>query len=179
VSDERAALQPDIYRDGTRKINRATPVSRIVEVLDLTPIAVQADTPIQNIVNEMMAWPRVHMINVVNRENRLIGLIDLQRLADAFFFSVFPEEFLSEIKEIKNVMDYARQMQHNIAEDIMREPLWVKLDDTLEQAFRLMHENKLPGLPVIDDHYHLVGYINLLEIMMVCMNEDENAEAEA
>jgi CBS domain-containing protein len=176
---QRGDPQPDIWSDGARKIDRATPVSRIVEVLDLAPIAVQADTPIQNIVDEMMARPRVHMVNVVNREDRLVGLIDLQRLADAFFFSVFPEEFLSEIKEIKNVMDYARQMQHNTAEDLMREPVWVKMDDTLEQAFRLMHENKLSGLPVIDDHYHLVGYINLLEIMMVCMDEGESPEAEA
>ena len=82
-----------------------------------------------------------------------------------------------EIKEIKNVMDFARQLQCNTAEDLMREPVWVKMDDTLEQAFWLMHENKLPGLPVIDDHYHLVGYINLLEIMAVCMDEDEGAEA--
>jgi CBS domain-containing protein len=124
-----------------------------------------------------MTLPRVHLVNVVNRENRLVGLIDLEALADAFFFSIFPEEFLSEIKDIKNVMDYADHLHQKTAEDVMRKPVWVKMNDTLEVAFRLMHDNKLPGLPVIDDHYHLVGYINLLEMMAVCMDEDDESEA--
>ena len=175
--DEPRAPQPDIWQDRGRRIDRATPVERIIEVLDLKPVTVQADTPIQNIVDVILARPQVHMVNVVNRENRLIGLIDLRALADAFFFSVFPEEFLSEIKEIKNVMDFANQLDCNTAEDLMREPVWVKIHDTLEVAYRLMHENKLPGLPVIDEHYHLVGYINLLELMAVCMREDEETEA--
>lgn len=172
-----SAPQPDVWQDDRRRIDRATPVERIIHVLDLAPVTVQADTPIQNIVDEIMARPRVHLVSVVNRENRLIGVIDLQALADAFFFSVFPEEFLSEIKDLKNVMDFAEHLQCNTAEDLMHEPVWVKQEDTLETAFRLMHENKLPGLPVIDEHYHLVGYINLLELMAVCMSNGGDREA--
>jgi predicted transcriptional regulator len=114
---------------------------------------------------------------VVNREDRLIGLIDVRRLADALFFSIFPEEFLSEIKDVDQVMDYAQRTQMNYAEDLMREPVWVKMDDDLEKAFRLMHENKLSGLPIIDDHYHIVGYINLLELMAMCLDEETENEA--
>jgi CBS-domain-containing membrane protein len=36
-----------------------------------------------------------------------------------------------------------------------------------------MHDHHLPGLPVVDDEYHVVGYINLLELMAVCIGRDQ------
>ena len=155
-----------------RALDRSTPVEKIVKILELPAITVQADAQLIEIVEQMLAYPRVHLVCVVNREQRLMGLIDAAALADALFFSVFPEEFLGEIKDIEQVMAYAQRTQTRLAEDLMRQPIWVKMDDNLEKAFHLMHEHKLPGLPVIDDHYHIVGYINLLELMSVCLRQN-------
>jgi hypothetical protein len=43
-----------------------------------------------------------------------------------------------------------------------------------------MHDHDLPGLPVVDDRYHVTGYINLLELMAVCLEcAGDNAEVPA
>ena len=34
-----------------------------------------------------------------------------------------------------------------------------------------MHEHHLPGLPMVDDRYRVVGYINLLELLASCFEE--------
>lgn len=154
------------------EFGRGAHVSDIVKIMDMRPITVQADQPLQSIVSEMIIKPRVQVACVVNREDRLIGLIDLEKLADAFFFTIFPEEYLSEIKDVDEVMEFAQHIHERLAEDIMRDPLWIRLEDTLENAFRLMHGNNLSGLPVIDEHFHVTGYIALLDLMNVCLPGD-------
>jgi CBS-domain-containing membrane protein len=43
-----------------------------------------------------------------------------------------------------------------------------------------MHEHRLSGLPVVDEKYHVVGYINLLELIALCCDpEEENSERDA
>jgi CBS domain-containing protein len=60
------------------------------------------------------------------------------------------------------------------AADAMQEPVWVKSGDTVKDAFKRMHEHRLSGLPVVDDQYQVVGYINLLEVMAACLRESQN-----
>ena len=53
-------------------------------------------------------------------------------------------------------------------------PVWVKHGETVKNAFKRMHANELPGLPVVDDCYHVIGYINLLDLIAVCLEEKES-----
>ncbi|MFV1859245.1 MAG: CBS domain-containing protein, partial [Anaerolineales bacterium] len=45
--------------------------------------------------------------------------------------------------------------------------VWVKRGETVREAFKRMHEHNLSGLPVVDEQYHVVGYINLLELLAI------------
>jgi CBS domain-containing protein len=173
---EEKDLEPDVWAEEVYKLERKTSVAQLVNIMDLNPVRVQADASLQEIAEEAIARPRVHVVCVVNREDRLIGVIDLSKLSDALFFSIFPEEFLGELKDIDQVMDYAGRTYIRQAEDLMREPVSVRMDDNLEKAFHLMHEKKLQGLPVIDDHYHIIGYINMLELMSLCLTQAGNRE---
>ncbi len=173
---ERAA-EPDVWEESVYDLDRHTSIAQIVNIMDLNPIRVQADASLSEIVKEAIAKPRVQVICVVNREDRLIGLIDIVTLSDSLFFTIFPEEYFSDIKDINQVMDYAKRTSVHQAEDLMRAPISIKMDDNLEKAFHLMHENKLQGLPVIDDHYHVIGYINMIELMERCLTTDGENEA--
>ncbi len=154
-------------------VDRSQTVADLMGVLDLTPVTVPADAPLEDIVSAMLAEPDVFVACVVNEEQRLVGLIDTVTLADAFLLHVFPEEFLSELSQLKDVEEFARRTRTRKAADIMREPAWVKTTDTIEQAFHLMHKHRLAGIPVVDDHYHVVGYINLLELMGLCLRKSQ------
>jgi CBS domain-containing protein len=115
----------------------------------------------------MLTHPNVHVACVVAEDGRLVGLLGLRELADDIFFHIMPEKFLSEISDLDEVMEFAGKSAMRTASDAMQDPVWVKRGETVREAFKRMHEHKLPGLPVVDEQYHVVAYINLLELLAI------------
>ena len=151
---------------------RNTPIEKAVDIINLVPICVNPDTPLNETAQAMLAHPSVHVACVVTKDGRLVGLLSLRDLADDIFFHIFPEEFLSEIHDLEKAGEFANLSRMRTAADAMRDPIWVKLGDTVKYAFKLLHENGLPGLPVVDEQYHVVGYINLLELLAIGLKLD-------
>ncbi len=150
-------------------VQRDTPVQVALDILNLEPTLVRLDTPLDEVAQAMIAHPRVHTACVLNGDGRLVGVLDLRTLADDFFFRIMPEEFLSEITDLEHAMLFAARSGMRTAADAMQEPVWVKSGRTVKDAFQRMHEHDLQGLPVVDDRYHVTGYINLLELMAICL----------
>ncbi len=150
---------------------RSAPVSDIVDTLKLKPAVVQMNAPLEEVVRELIAHPQVPVVCVVNTENRLMGTLDLLSLADATMIGVLPEEFLGNPQDYEKALRYARKGQAQIAAEIIRDPVQVHMEDTLETAFHLMHKYHLDGLPVVDKRYRLVGYISLMEVLAVCFGK--------
>jgi CBS domain-containing protein len=174
----REKLPPAVRPDWV--VQRDTPVEVVIETLNLEPTLVHVDTPLDEVAQAMFAHPRVHVICVLNDDGRLVGVLDLRTLADDFFFRIVPEEFLSEVTDLEHAMRFAEMSGMRTAADAMHEPVWVKRGQTVKDAFKRMHEHDLPGLPVVDDRYHVTGYINLLELMAVCLEcAGDNAEVTA
>ena len=174
----REKLPPAVRPDWV--VQRDTPVEVVVETLNLEPTIVHLDTPLDEVAQAMFAHPRVHVVCVVNDDGRLVGVLDLRTLADDLFFHIMPEEFLSEVTDLEHAMQFAEMSGMRTAADAMHEPVWVKRGQTVKDAFKRMHEHNVPGLPVVDDRYHVTGYINLLELMAVCLEPAaDNAEVTA
>ena len=55
----------------------------------------------------------------------------------------------------------------------MIEPVSIHIDDMVSDAFKLMHRHKLPGMPVVDDENHVVGFLSLLELMELVVMEQK------
>jgi CBS domain-containing protein len=158
---------------------RDKPVEDAAAILDLEPTIVRPETPLDETARLMLTHPNVHVVCVVADDGRLVGLLGLRALADDIFFHIMPEEFLKEIHDLDEAMEFAERSRMRTAADAMRDPVWVKHGETVKDAFERMHEHKLSGLPVVDDRYHVVGYINLLELITLCCEPDEdNSERE-
>ena len=159
-------------------VMRNTPVEEVVDVLKLEPIIISADTPLEKIPQKMMIHPDVHVGCIVAEDGRLVGLLGLRALADDIFFHIMPEEFLSEISDLDEAMEFANRSHMCTAADAMQDPVWVKQGETIKDAFKRMRENDLAGLPVVNDLYHVVGYINLLELLAICLEQGEEVNGE-
>ena len=157
-------------------ILRDTLVESVDSLWSLEPTIVPADTQLEDVVLAMLVHPRVHLASVVAKDGRLIGLLKLAVLADDLFFHILPEEFLGEITDLEKLMDYATKTRTLTAQDAMTPPVWVKRDDTVAEAFKRMHDNKLSGLPIVDDRYRVVGYINLLELLSLFIHINDDAD---
>jgi CBS domain-containing protein len=159
-------------------IQRDMPVEEVAQILVLEPTFVHPEMPLDEVARTMLAHPRVHLVCVVDGGGRLVGVLDMRTLADDLFFHIMPEEFLSEMTDLDHVLQFAQMSGIRTVAEAMKEPVWVKRGETVKDAFKRMHEHGLPGLPVVDDRYHVVGYINLLELMAVCLHSEKPAEAE-
>jgi CBS domain-containing protein len=164
------ALPPAVRPDWM--VRRDTPVEKMAAILNLEPIVVRPDTPLDEVARAMLTRPSVYVACVVTEDGRLVGLLDLQALADDLFFHILPEEFLSEVTDLERVMQFAEKSRIRTAADAMQEAVWVKRGETVKEAFRRMHEHRLSGLPVVDERYHVTGYINLLELLTVCLERE-------
>ncbi len=142
-------------------------VQDVVALTNWEPIIVSGETTLEEIAVAIRAHRNVHLACVVNPDGRLIGVLPLRALIDDLFFHIMPEEFLSDALDAERVADYARRSRMRSAADAMQEPVWVKASDTVKDAFKRIHERKLPGLPVVDDRYHVIGYINMLDLLAI------------
>ena len=167
----REALPPAVRPNW--KVQRDTLVEEVAAILDLEPTIVGPDTSLDGVARAMLAHPSVHVACVVAEDGRLVGLLSLRSLADDFFFHIMPEEFMSEVTDLEQVMQFAEKSRLRTAADAMQEPVWVKQGETVKNAFKRMHEHDLSGMPVVDDRYHVVGYINLLELLAICLEQEE------
>lgn len=152
---------------------RDQPVEKALDILNLEPTTVSPDTPLDEIARIMLTHPNVHVVCVVAEDGRLLGLLGLRELADDVFFHIMPEEFLSEIHDLDEALAFANRSRMRTAADAMQDPVWVKQGETVKAAFKRMHEHKLPGMPVVDENYRVVGYINLLELLALSSLEDQ------
>ncbi len=179
VESEEQARREEEARTGLLKRERMTyrdlTVADIMDVLHLDPAIVPADAAVAEIIKTMLDHPNVQVACVVNEEQRLVGVIDVPSLADAFLVTVFPEEFMSAVQDLAEAEEFARWTRMHQASDIMREPVYVHISDSVRAAFHAMHQAKLPGIPVVDEQYRVIGYINLLELMGLCLESSTNA----
>ena len=153
-----------------------TPVSEIDAILKLQPVIVPEASNLVHVAQRLIQTPSVHVICVVNDTQQLVGLLPLQTLADDLFMAVVPEEFIREAHDLDEALHFANMSHTQTAGDAMLPPVWIKSDSTLRQAFKLMHQNKLPGIPIVTDQMDVTGYINLLELLAVYAQSQQQSE---
>jgi len=162
------ALMPDWMK------LRDTPIENVDDIMKLEPTIVNAKATLTEVAQEMLTHPSVHVACVEADDGRLVGLISLRTLADNLFFHILPEEFIAESTDIEKTMSFADKTRILTAEDAMIPPVWVKCGETVKDAFKRIHDNNLPGLPVVNDTYQVIGYINLLELIAICSIDQVN-----
>lgn len=145
---------------------RKKSAAEVARLFALQPVLVRRDTALEQIPQALMAQPGVQVVCVTSEDDVLVGLLPLSDLADALLFHEMPEEFLSEVTDLEGVIEFAERSRVRTAGDVMKPPVWVRQDEPLKLAFRRMHQHQLLGLPVVDETYHIVGYISLLALLL-------------
>jgi CBS domain-containing protein len=167
--DVKGRYGADALQDWSRQRN--TPVSEIIPLLDLQPTIVQVNTPLTEVMQHLLANPGMPAACVVNTEGRLMGVIPVKALADVMMIPVMPEAYIHDPAEYEKALQYATITEEHIAAGVMKDPVFMLEEDTLEQVYQRMRDNNLSGLPVVDKSYHIKGFITLLGLMAVCFTE--------
>ncbi len=148
-------------------ITQATPVSQADRLLSIEGVVVHASDSLQTVAEEAIRNPACRLIAVVDGDDRLVGLLPVRNLIDDIFVKIVPEHFLSEIEDYEGVMTYAERLAARTAADVMLDPVSIHRDQTVRQAFELLHAHELAGIPIVDEEERVVGYIDQLELLLV------------
>ncbi len=117
------------------------------------PITISQETPVAEALT-FMRQNRIRRLPVLDRHGRLVGIVSEK---DLLYVSPSPATTLS-VYEVGYLLSKIR-----VEEIMTREVITVSPDTPLEQAARIMVDNKIGGLPVMEDGV-LVGIITETDI---------------
>jgi CBS domain-containing protein len=156
----------DALQDWSKQKNMA--VSEILPLLTIRPTIVRVDTSLFDVVTELQNNPGMPAACVINKEERLVGVIPLKGLADVMMAPVMPEAYIHDSESYETALRFADVNQLPVAAAIMSDPVYVIESETLEQTYQRMREWNLSGLPVLDKLYRVKGFITMLGLMAAC-----------
>ena len=148
-------------------ITQTTLISEADTILQMRPVVVHRDDSLQQVAEAAVGNTACRVIAVTDAEDRLVGVIPVHRLVNDIFLKIVPEEALGEIEDMEAALEYARHVGARVAGEVMSEPVSVRLDNTVRDAFSKLHSSALNGLPIIDAETRVVGYIDQLELLLV------------
>ena len=126
---------------------------------------VSKQASLDDIAKTFIADPRLKSVYVVDDKQKLIGRVTLKKLIKHEFMNLIPSSF--------EYFDALEFIGNKSAEELMVAPVYVKDNDTLKTAFVKMYENDLEELPVVDDTLHLIGNIDLIELLTILIEKKE------
>jgi len=135
------------------------------EAMSRNPITVAQDTPIQQAIM-VMRDEKVRRLPVLNAKKELVGIVSEK---DLLYASPSPASSL-DIHELHYLIS-----KITVREVMTRDAITVSENTPLEEAARIMVENKIGGLPVMRDG-ELVGIITESDLFKIFI---EMLEAES
>jgi len=134
---------------------------KVHELMIDKSVTVSEDEEIAEVVKKVTKDCETLLVCVVDKEDRLIGIITPKGLLKA-----------AEVGEYGNVRHpffSGREALHLLssdhARDIMSAPVSVKPDDEVQMAIDLMLSSNLNEIPVVDKNDKVLGEINFLGII--------------
>jgi CBS domain-containing protein len=137
---------------------------KVVDVMTKNPLVM---TPAETIgqADELMTENRIRQLPVVD-EGALLGII-----TDRDIRSFLAQSALVEPEE------RAKVLRTNVREIMTAEPLTLAPDDDLREAIELLIEEKIGGIPVVDQAEGLVGIVTYVDVLRCFLNSLEEEQA--
>ncbi len=83
---------------------------------------------------------------------------------------------MAGISELDDVLQFAEHSRMRTARDAMQPPLFVQPEDSAKDAFRLLHQHGLEGLPVVDEQHRIIGYLSMMELLALLVTPSPGGE---
>ncbi|OGN81613.1 MAG: hypothetical protein A2X23_13360 [Chloroflexi bacterium GWC2_73_18] len=152
---------------------RRTPIQAVERLLDIGPNTVHVGDDLIDVARRAFARPQTRILCVLDEEQRLIGLLPVLRIVEEVVARVAPEELMADITSLEAAGRFGREIAARTAADLMLPPRALRPDDTVGDAFAAMREERLSGLPVVDEESRVTGYVDLLELALQYLEELE------
>ncbi len=120
---------------------------------------VNENDSIEKVINAMLADKKSRSVYVINSKGKLTGIIPIKEALE------FIAPHFAGTKTTKVTDLFANKAKH-----LMKAPVFVSPDTTLEKALELFIENHLEEVPVIENE-KIIGDLNCLEVITALRNK--------
>ncbi len=129
---------------------------------------VDEDDDLLRVAEEIVKDPKTRAVYVVNKDKKLVGIIPVVELVQYLYSEYIPQEYI--------LYRFPILLSGNPrAKDIMLPPVYVRDNENITDAFVKMFKNNLKELPVVDDDMHIIGDLNILEMIVAWIESVKNA----
>ena len=170
--------QPRSRREEINAANQGATVREALGKEALQACVVDEGADLLDVCLRLSEVPGVDIVAVTGEAGRLKGIIPVRLLLDELFLQVAPEEFLADLRVVEGIEEFGKLSRARSARDLMQPAVYITMNDSVRRAFRRMHEERLEGLPVVDDEMRVVGYLHRLQLIQVWLR-DHRREAGA
>ena len=125
---------------------------------------IDSETPIVKVLELMATEPKRRIIYVVDR-GKLIGIITPKVLLEFIALKLGKVDVLRKAEESIGL----RFIIGTIAQDYVGKIVACHPDDTLAEATKIMVENLMDEIPVINEDGKLVGELSFIDILMLAL----------
>ena len=139
-------------------------VKSVRNLITKTASIVRKEAGPMEIAKAIVKDPKTRSVYVIDSDRKLLGIIPVINFTEYLFYEYVPDQFLY-YKAIK-------PLEEITAEDIMLPPTYVKESNGLDVAFQKMFSENLKELPVVDDEMHVIGDLNILELVAAWIKEN-------
>jgi acetoin utilization protein AcuB len=130
---------------------------KVVDVMTTDPLTVSLTETIGQ-ADELMNTNKIRQLPVVEGK-RLVGIVTDRDIRS------FLSGSLLESPEIRE-----RALTAEVREVMTSEPITVSPDDDLQEAVEIMIEEKIGGIPVVDEAEGLVGIVTYVDVLRCFLN---------
>ena len=137
-------------------------VSDISKLIVKEPAVVRYDTTIKQMLETVIKDTRSRHAYIVDDNNKLIGSIRLNNIIQF----LFPTTILMEDRESPRLCSFLDYSEASKVKEIMNnQPVFVYENTPLPKMITLMRQELINELPVVDKQMHVIGEVNVLEII--------------
>ena len=111
---------------------------------------------------ELMAQNDIRHLPVVDREQRLIGIVTDRDIRSALPYRYFKRSFERSEKE--------KLSRLKVADIMTEEPISISPTYTIQDALLLIQDSKVGALPVIDEDRRVTGIISVRDLLRAFIN---------
>jgi len=131
------------------------------------PTVVRPEQSVDELLAKMVEALMTRHVYVVDTDNRLVGAVRMNTIVRYLFpFSAAVSDS-SEVM-VTQLVDFEGRRVGDIMDD---RPSFVKPSTTLSEMAQILIEEKINELPVVDDDMHIVGQVNVYEVIMAYLKQ--------
>jgi len=134
---------------------------------------VKEEDDLVQLTESMAASLGTHTAAVVDKDERLVGVIPMHLLLAELYLHVAPEEFLVGMRAFENIEEFGKISRAQKAKELMQSPVYLTREDSARDAFVRMHENKLDSLPVVDEEMRVVACLSRLQLVRLWLQKHQ------